>query len=155
VFDRFTEAAKRVLSTARKEARQRNDVVLGTEHILLGLLAEPDSYAVQLLRSLGASREAVRSEVEKQAGPGEPGPGVQRMPFTTSAKEVLEQAMTEAMNFSDRHIGTEHLLLGLFRPGAMHVAGAALGELGITADSIREVVATHRGIDEDRGPVVL
>lgn len=155
MFDRFTDLAKRVLNFARQESQRLNHGFITPEHILLGLLRLPDSFGVQVLRGLGCSPAQIHAEVEKRAASGPVRVSKGQMPFTPEAKGVLEQSMTEAFDLSSRHIGTEHLLLGFFKPGDRHVAGNALAQLGITAQAVREIVSRHRDIDEDAGPVKL
>jgi ATP-dependent Clp protease ATP-binding subunit ClpC len=126
VFERFTNRARRVL--AQEEARLLNHAFIGTEHILLGLIAEGDGLAAQALDALEISLEAVRVKVEQTIGmAGTPPSG--SPPFTPRAKKVLELSLREAMQLGHGYIGTEHLLLGLVREG-QGVAAIVLVSLG-------------------------
>ncbi len=64
----YTSRAKRVLELALKEARDLNHSYVGTEHLLLGLLAEEKGIAAQVLNHHGATLDAVRAEVVRVLG---------------------------------------------------------------------------------------
>jgi ATP-dependent Clp protease ATP-binding subunit ClpA len=114
MFERFTPRARRVVVLSQEEARGLGHNYIGTEHILLGLLAVPDGVAGRALDSFGLSLAGVREEVTARVGAGnEPMKG--HIPFTPRAKKILELALREALQLHHNYIGTEHLLLGLMR----------------------------------------
>ena len=92
---RFTERAQRVMVLSQEEARRLGHTVVGTEHILLGLIAEGEDVAARALLSLGISIDQVRSEVERIIGRGEK-PTEGPIGFTPRSKRVLELAFDEA-----------------------------------------------------------
>src|SRR5688572_11024712 len=112
VFERFTDRARRVVVLAQEEARLLNHNYIGTEHVLLGMLAEGEGIAARVLESRNISREAARTRVEEIVGQGSSSPSG-HIPFTPRAKKALEHALREALQLGDHFIGTEHLLLGL------------------------------------------
>ncbi len=114
MFERFTDQARRVLVLAQEEAGLLGHNLIGTEHILLGLVLEDEGVAAKALQSLGVSLEATREKVEQMSGPAGL-PANESPPFTPRAKKVLEQALREAIILGHKHIGTEHILLGLAR----------------------------------------
>jgi ATP-dependent Clp protease ATP-binding subunit ClpC len=59
----FTPRAKKVLELSLREALQLGHNYIGTEHILLGLVAEGEGVGAQVLARRGASLERVRAEV--------------------------------------------------------------------------------------------
>ena len=109
---RFTDRARRVIVLAQHEARGLGHGSIGTEHLLLGLLAEGEGVAALALGSLGISLEEARDRVAELAGrgPGTPAGGI---PFTPRAKRVLELSLRQALQLGHTYIGTEHLLLSL------------------------------------------
>jgi ATP-dependent Clp protease ATP-binding subunit ClpC len=146
--------ARRVVVLSQQESRQLGHDYIGTEHLLLGLLAERDGVAARVLESLGVLMEAVRSQVLEIIGRGEG--GVQgHIPFTPRAKKVLELSLREAMQLGHNYIGTEHILLGLVREGE-GVAAQVLVKQGVSLDRVRgEVIrelAKHPGAAEARSP---
>lgn len=73
MFERFTERARRVVLHAQKEAARLRHNVIGTEHLLLGLVKEGDSIAAKALESLGVDLNKIRSEVEDHRRGGRDG----------------------------------------------------------------------------------
>jgi ATP-dependent Clp protease ATP-binding subunit ClpC len=114
VFERFTERARQVVVLAQEEARILKHNYIGTEHVLLGLLREEEGIGARVLESLGVTLEGVREKVVQIVGPGDELTAGQ-IPFTPSAKKVLELALREALSLDHDYIGTEHILLGLVR----------------------------------------
>jgi hypothetical protein len=113
-FSRFTDRAKRVITAAQEEAREHLHDYIGTEHIALGLLHEPEGLAAKAVEGLGSSTEAAREALLAALEPArvdEPVSG--KIEFTLRARNVLESAVREALNFGHNYIGTEHLLLGI------------------------------------------
>jgi ATP-dependent Clp protease ATP-binding subunit ClpA len=116
MFERFTNRARHVVVLAQEEARLLNHNYIGTEHILLGLLGEPESIAGTVLESFGITRDGARVEVEEKIGRGKSQPSG-HIPFTPRAKKTLELSLREALQIKHNYIGTEHILLGLIREG--------------------------------------
>ena len=138
MFERFSGQARHVVVSAQEEARNLDHNFLGTEHLLLGLLATPDSLASASLTSLGYTHDDVRAEVEAMVGRGKASPGG-HLPFTPRAKKVLELSLREALQLKHNYIGTEHILLGLLREGE-----------GIAA----QILASKHPLDRIRGEVL-
>lgn len=113
MFERFTDRARRVLVLAQEEARLLSHPMIGTDHVLLGLLAEGDGVASRALSGGGVDLGIARQVVEEFRSPGGPHPYAGSPPFTTEAKKALELALREALSMGHSYIGTEHLLLGL------------------------------------------
>jgi len=116
MFERFTNRARHVVVLSQEEARLLNHNYIGTEHILLGLLGEPESIGGQVLASFGITRDGVREEVVEKIGRGKSMPSG-HIPFTPRAKKTLELSLREALSIKHNYIGTEHILLGLIREG--------------------------------------
>jgi ATP-dependent Clp protease ATP-binding subunit ClpA len=116
MFERFTNRARHTVVLAQEEARLLKHNYIGTEHILLGLLGEPDGFAGRVLAGFGMSREGAREEVRAIVGTGTAAPSG-HIPFTPRAKKTLELSLREALQLSHNYIGTEHILLGLIREG--------------------------------------
>ncbi|HEY4897982.1 MAG TPA: Clp protease N-terminal domain-containing protein [Solirubrobacteraceae bacterium] len=139
MFERFTERARQVVVLAQEEARTLKHNLIGTEHILLGLLREEEGLAARVLESLGITVERVRIEVmQVGAAPGEDVASGQ-IPFTPRAKNVLELALREALSLGHNYIGTEHILLGLVRENE-GVAARILLDFDADSEKIRNAV---------------
>ncbi|HTW08629.1 MAG TPA: Clp protease N-terminal domain-containing protein [Acidimicrobiales bacterium] len=115
MFERFTDAARRVLVLAQEEARLLNHNFIGTEHVLLGMLREGEGVAAQALTALDISLSDARAKVEAAIGSATTSVG--SPPFTPRVKKVLELSLREALQLGHTYIGTEHILLGIAREG--------------------------------------
>jgi ATP-dependent Clp protease ATP-binding subunit ClpC len=138
MFERFTERARRVVVLAQEESRLLSHNYIGTEHLLLGLLAEPEGVAARALESLNVTLDAAREQVEEIIGPGQQ-LSHGHIPFTPRAKKILELSLREALHMGSEVIDTEHLLLGLIDEGD-GVGAQILQRFGVTAQSVREAV---------------
>jgi hypothetical protein len=137
--NRFSERAQRVILIAQEEGKRLHHDYVGTEHLLLGLIALGEGVAVQVLANLSVNLRHMRSEVEKIVGIGKATLLVGESPFTPGAKRVLEYAVEEAQRMGHSYVGTEHLLLGLIREGE-GVAWRVLGALGLHHEVVRKEV---------------
>jgi len=134
MFERFTDQARRVVVMAQEEARLLGHGHIGTEHILLGLLAEGDGLAAQALATLEISLDAAREQVAEIIGEGTGQPSG-HIPFTPRTKKVLELSLREAQRLGDSYIGTEHILLGMAREGE-GVGVQVMDRLGASTDRV-------------------
>jgi ATP-dependent Clp protease ATP-binding subunit ClpC len=136
MFERYTEKARRVIFFARYEASQFGSPYIETEHLLLGLLREDKALTNRFLRS-HASIESIRKQIEGRTTIREKVSTSVDLPLSQECKRVLAYAAEEAERLSHKHIGTEHLLLGLLREDKSFAA-EILHERGLRLSSIRE-----------------
>lgn len=148
--NRFTERAQRVILIAQEEAKRLNHDYVGTEHLLLGLIALGEGVAAQVVANLGVDLRRVRAEIEKIVGTGDNVMLLGEIPFTPRAKKVLELAVEEAQNMGHNYVGTEHLLLGLIREEE-GVAARVMENIGVRLDVVREEVISLLG-EGQQGP---
>src|SRR6266852_1792005 len=139
MFDRYTEKARRVIFFARYEASQFGSPFIETEHLLLGLLREDKTLANRFLRS-DAAVESIRKQIEGHTTIREKVSTSVDLPLTHECKRVLAYGAEEAERLSKKHIGTEHLLLGLLREEKCFAA-EILHERGLRLSTIREELA--------------
>jgi len=138
-MNNFTPRAQQVLQLARKEAERFNHGYIGTEHILLGLIALGQGVAVNVLQKLKIDLEKVRFEVEKAVGTGPETVTMGNVPYTPRVKKVLALAGSEARSLNHSYVGTEHILLGLLREGE-GVAARILRNLHVDLKKARMAV---------------
>ncbi|MBN3940215.1 MAG: Clp protease N-terminal domain-containing protein [Nostoc sp.] len=112
MFERFTAKAYRAIVLAQGEGERLGHQFVGTEQILIGLIAEGNGLAAKVLKSFDINLETVQTEVEKIIGRGTGIQGVE-YPFTPKGKQVLDFAIEESLRLGHTFIGTEHLLLGV------------------------------------------
>lgn len=148
-FEKFSERARRVLSLAQEEAQRFNHNYIGTEHILLGLVREPDGVGSRILTGLSVELSKVRSAVEFIIGRGER-PSPSDIGLTPRAKKVIELAVDEARRLSHHYIGTEHLIIGIMREGE-GVAAGVLESLGVTLDKVRSETTRILNLNVSQG----
>jgi ATP-dependent Clp protease ATP-binding subunit ClpA len=134
-FDKFTERARKVLSLAQEEARRLNHNYIGTEHLLLGLVAEGEGVAAVVLRNNTVGLDGVRASVMHIIGRGDR-VVLGDIGLTPRAKKVIELAVDEARRMGHHYIGTEHLLLGLLREGE-GIAAGVLESFGLELTALR------------------
>jgi ATP-dependent Clp protease ATP-binding subunit ClpA len=190
MLERFTDHARSAVVEARSESRALGHNHMGTEHLLLGLLAAEGSAAHQVLTAAGVTAEGVRSDIdrivtapgkilsdedaaalrtigidldavlariEESFGPGALGsddreksprrffrrrPGGSRL--TPRARKVLELSLREALRLKDKHIGTEHILLGIIRDGG-GLAARILVDSGVDLHDLRRQILASMG----------
>ena len=114
MFERYTEKARRIIFFARYEASQFGSPYIETEHILLGLLREDKALTNRFLPSR-ASVESIRKQIEGQTIARAKTSTSVDLPLSNESKRALAYAGEEAERLANKHIGTEHLLLGLLR----------------------------------------
>jgi ATP-dependent Clp protease ATP-binding subunit ClpC len=135
------------LIKAREDARRRNHEHVGTEHLLLGLLAEEDTLVVDVLEKLDVRPIDLQVAVEHMITDGRPSGRMQTpdLPYTPRARVALDQAISAAHEFGDGYVGTQHLLLGLIRE-KQGVAARAMTTVGLTeVELLREIVRLLQG----------
>jgi hypothetical protein len=123
-FDRFTPRARNVVVTAQNAAHEAHNGEITPDHLLLGLLSDPDALATKLLTAQQVDPEAVRAAITLPSGVDNP---PHLIPFSGPARKVLELTFREALRLGHNYIGTEHLLLALLEledgSGPLHRRG--------------------------------
>ncbi len=150
MFEKYTEKARRVIFFARYEASQFGSPYIETEHLLLGILREDKALTNRFLRSHG-SVESIRKQIEGHTTIREPVSTSVDLPLSNESKRVLAFAAEEAVRLSHKHIGTEHVLLGLLREEKSFAAGL-LTERGVRLLALREDLARAAHTAVARGP---
>jgi len=135
----FDRDVRRVLAHARTEAIEFGHDYVAPEHMLLRMLRVEECRGTQLLANLGLHEDEVRAEAAGVLEPGQARVGPGGLPYTTRAKKVLELAMSVSRDLGDRHIGTEHLLLGILRDPTGRAAHI-LGGVGVTPNHVEDLL---------------
>lgn len=140
MFERFTEKARRVIFFGRYEASQVGSPFIETEHVLLGILREDKALMRRFLR-VGAA-ESIRKEIEQHTQVREKVPTSVDLPLSEESKRVFHHSAEEADRLNQKHIGTEHLLLGLLREDKCFAA-RLLQERGLVLEDLRSDLALN------------
>ena len=146
LWQRFTHRARRAILVAHDEACQMRQRLIGTDHLLLGLLRPGEGLAADILREMGMDLGSLRDEVMAGAQSGGERECSNEIAFTPEAQRVLQIAYGESMELEANHIGTEHILLGLARE-AGGSAAHVLSSHGVDAGRVRDIIAL---MDPDR-----
>ncbi|MCK1818552.1 ATP-dependent Clp protease ATP-binding subunit [Streptomyces sp. XM83C] len=133
-FSRYTVRARNVVMAAHNEAIAARNPEGRPEHLVLGLLAEPEAPAAKAITAQGVLLDSVR----QAAGAALPPPAENvpdLIPYGSDAKKVLELTFREALRLGHNHIGTEHLLLALleFENGEGVLSGLGIAKAPMEA----------------------
>jgi ATP-dependent Clp protease ATP-binding subunit ClpC len=143
MFEYFTERSIKAVMFAQEEARRTGYNLVGTEHLLLGIIGEGSSIAAKVLRDLGITLEQARRTAEKISGKGS-GYSPPNIPFTPKVKQVFEKAFQEARQLEDQVITPEHILLALTKDDNT-LAGKILQEEGVDLGDVRTELIKKAG----------
>jgi Clp amino terminal domain, pathogenicity island component len=143
MFERYTEKARRVIFFARYEASQFGSPYIETEHLLLGLLREDPPLVKRFLGPTNVAAD-IRAEIESQITRLERISTSVEVPLTNECKIALNLAGEESERLDQRHIGTEHLLLGIFGVEGS-LAAKLLRKWALNPEAIREQLAKVPG----------
>ncbi|GAA4942745.1 hypothetical protein GCM10023238_05760 [Streptomyces heliomycini] len=136
-FDRYTPRARNTVMAAHNEAQAAHNAEGLPEHLVLGLLAEPQGLAVEAITEQGVTADAVR-EAARAALPPAVEDAPELVPYGPAAKKVLALTFREALRLGHHYIGTEHILLALLE----HENGeGVLSGLGVTKAATERYVA--------------
>ena len=145
--NRFTTRAQHALGAALRAATDLGHTYVGSEHLLMGLLSDPESVSARLLRARGADSEELRDAVVRMSGEG----GQSRVSpadMTPRLRRIIEEAAIEARRCSQAYVGTEHLLLALLEAGES-VAVRILDNVGVSAEDVRRDVLSFLSTSPD------
>ena len=134
-MSKFTQKAKRVLSLAQQEAEEVKAKVIGTEHLLLGLIIEEGTAAKRVLDDLGVELDSVRVIIKEMHGKEETDDDKSPSDLGDDVKRLLEQALAEAQDDKAAMVGTEHLILAMARD-ENSTAMRVLSMLGLTPEQV-------------------
>ncbi|MEW2299135.1 Clp protease N-terminal domain-containing protein [Streptomyces sp. NPDC006655] len=136
-FNRYTPRARNVVMAAHNEALAARNPEGRPEHLVLGLLAEPDGLAAKAILAQGVLLDTVRQTATAALPPAaDEVPDL--VPYGPEAKKALELTFREALRLGHNYIGTEHLLLALLE----HENGeGVLSGLGITKQATEAYIA--------------
>src|SRR5437588_1056690 len=146
MFERYTEKARRVIFFARYEASLVGAPAIEPEHLLLGVLREDREVVRRFFPRASVNIEAIRKEIEGRTLLREKISTSVELPLAPETKRVLAYAHEESDRLQHRHIGTEHLLLGLLREDRS-MAAELLYERGLRLNAVRDEIARQTGAD--------
>jgi ATP-dependent Clp protease ATP-binding subunit ClpC len=147
---RFTQRAERVFLLAESIAKRMGHKVIGTEHLLLGLIEEGEGVAAQALKELGLDPEKISAKIVHITGINPPING--EVGLSPRVKRVIQIATEEAARQEVNYVGTEHILLGLIIEGE-GIAARVLADLKVSPEKIWEQVVALLGGETEGTPM--
>ncbi|GAB3209687.1 Clp protease N-terminal domain-containing protein [Marinactinospora thermotolerans] len=149
-FSRFTPRAKNVVMASQNEARAAGNNEIGPEHLMLGLLSEPEAFAAKAIAAQGVTPEAVREAVTGVLPPAAKDvPDL--IPYDQRARKALELTFREALRLGHNYIGTEHVLLALLEleNGTGPLSGLGLSKAAAEAYVVEALAAFTASMKDD------
>ncbi len=151
--NKFSERAREALETAQGVVRRGPGNVLGTEHLLIGVLSLPGGVVEQVLNVLGIDKGVVMTRASQMAqnqpvGTSGPSGPDEMLYMTPRAKAAVDLAVQEAQKLGDEIVGTEHLLLGVFLEGE-GPGSAILRDVGMSEERLRDALTEVRASGTD------
>ncbi len=142
----FTKKSKKIIElSSQSEGKRMNSDVLGPEHIMISLLKDDDSVASRILKNLGVNFEKVIVLLERSLKPSMSSFSPMKLPVNQGFKKIIELSREEAKSLKNSYIGTEHILLAVFKEGSC----GGLSELekgGINYDVVKDEILRVLGI---------
>ena len=143
-FNRFTQRAKTAIDLGVESAKSFGHKIVGTEHLLLGLLKEKDGLAAKVLNKLGVTEDILESKIVEIEGKNDI--GTSDVTLSPRSKQILELSGAFANKLKTNYIGTEHILLALAQEGE-GLGMRILASLNIDSRDIAESIIEMMGID--------
>jgi ATP-dependent Clp protease ATP-binding subunit ClpC len=134
-FGKYTDQAIVAIDIAMREAKGLNHPYVGTEHLLIGIVAVDGSVVADIVGKFGVNITDIRNAVERFVGSYGSVTSRGDLPYTPRTKKVLQLAISLAKSTGFEAAGTIHIFLALLREGE-GVAGHVLKHLGINQESI-------------------
>jgi ATP-dependent Clp protease ATP-binding subunit ClpC len=146
MFERYTERSRRVIFFARYEALQYGSQVIAPEHILLGLMREDKTLSARFFPFRNTlTVDAIRRDVEERIVQRTRMPQASELHFSPASKQILFYANDESRQLRNRHIGPEHLLLGIVRE-EKSIAAEILFGYGLRLNDVRDEMLRQGGV---------
>ncbi|HSQ34288.1 MAG TPA: Clp protease N-terminal domain-containing protein, partial [Peptostreptococcaceae bacterium] len=144
MINKFTERAKKAIDLSFNIAKELGHEVVGSEHILLGLLQEKEGIAAKVLNNLGVSEDYIRNRIIEIEGQGSSNLG--EISLSPRSKRIIELSGMFANTLKTSYIGTEHILLGLIQEGE-GIGAKLLLNAGLDTKMVAQQVINMMGIE--------
>ncbi len=136
IFGRFTQRAQQTIAYAQQASVALKQQYVGTEHILLGLLKNPDPTVTRLL----PEQVTYESVMERVRDLGEGSAAVRGiLELTPRSKKLLESSIIQSKRFNHAYVGTEHFWLAMLREEES-VAVSILHDLDVDTEALSQSI---------------
>ena len=109
----FTRQARKVMRSAERLAEKEQQLRMGSEYILAGLLQERDGVAGQILQQLSVNSEEILTLIHEISLPKTEEQEADGDFLTPESRVIVEEAYVVAERFDSELVGTEHLLFSV------------------------------------------
>jgi ATP-dependent Clp protease ATP-binding subunit ClpB len=150
-FDKLTLKAQEALQTAQRLAEERNHSQIQPEHLLMALLDQKDGVVRPVLEKLGADAGSLSSLVRKAVDTLPRLESAADVQISPSLVRILEAAQTEASQFKDEYVSTEHILIAMTAAKKDDLQ-RLLDAHGVSRDAILKVLVSIRGSQKITDP---
>jgi len=133
---------KSIITQSRKEALRLGHDYIGTEHLLLGIIQEADSFTVEVLISLELDIEELRETIDDNAARGKMGTThleLGELPLNRHAEKALKTMSLEARILKHEQVCPEHLLLAILKYPES-VGAKVLNGFNVDYDGYKQIV---------------
>jgi len=142
----FTKRSKKVLEImAQNEGKRLNADILEPDHIMISLLKDEESVAARIMKNLGINFEQFIQEIERSVRKDRSAVVLGKLPLSSNCRRIIEFSKEEARKLKNSYIGTEHLLLAIFRDGACSGIDTLVHH-GVDYNSIRNEILRVLGV---------
>ena len=145
----YNNYASRVLERAAQDAASCHQKYIGTEHLVLGLLSEPESLSGRVLYENSLTYENFLEAVLGESAALGDNTSQTFLGYSPKAEHVLSASEEEALRLHAKQIGTEHILLALIKERDC-IALRLMKGMNINVKKIYIDVLTATGIDMTR-----
>jgi ATP-dependent Clp protease ATP-binding subunit ClpB len=144
--NKFTLKSQEALQNAQEIASSYGNQVIAGEHLLAGLVQDPNGTVVPILQKAGVNLNVIKVRVGEllERLPKVAGAGLGNQGMSQQLGGILETAVKKAEELKDEYVSTEHLLLALTE-ARESPAGKLLREQGVTPEAILTVLKEIRG----------
>lgn len=142
-FNRFTKKAKKAIDLSIEFSRKLGHNIVGSEHLLYGLLVEDEGIAAKALKNSGITAEFLENKIIEVEGRGEPIVG--DIPFSPRTKQILEISGMLSNQLQTNYIGTEHILLAIIQEGE-GIANRLLNVAGVNEKDLAQATVEMMGM---------
>ncbi|MCC0658417.1 ATP-dependent Clp protease ATP-binding subunit [Clostridioides sp. ES-S-0005-03] len=145
-FNRFTQRAKKAIDLAFESAKNLGHNIVGSEHILLGLLKEEEGIAAKVLSKVGFTEAYLEGKIIDMEGKGEGIP--EDIVLSPRSKQILELSGMFANKLKTNYIGTEHILLAIIQEGE-GIANKVLNYAGVNDRTLAQLTIDMMGMSDN------
>ena len=115
MFSKFSESARKILVSAKKEMSLLSHPYIGTEHLLLAILKNPNSNITKKLSTYKLNYQNFKEQLIEIIGYGKD--KNEYFLYTPLVKKIVEQAIMDSRENNDGEVTAEHIFISMLEEG--------------------------------------